>query len=187
MMVAVFNINIVTTSDPLPEAIEREELKLEDIFRTEIIEIPPAPPRPTAPVTVPDDAVLDDDLLPIDAVIHDYQFDVPPPEEEETYEPDFFEAVEIMPELQGGLQALHNELEYPAMERRAGIEGRVSIQFVVDENGKVTQPEVIRSSGNQNIDAEAVRALSQMTFSPGIQSGRIVPVRMIHTITFRLN
>ena len=45
---------------------------------------------------------------------------------------DVFTVVEEMPQLVGGLQSLQSKVEYPTMARRAGIEGRVTVQFVVN-------------------------------------------------------
>lgn len=98
---------------------------------------------------------------------------------------DFFVAVEKMPELKGGLEALQKEVNYPEMARKAGIEGRVIIQFVVNKEGKVEDPQVIRGIGG-GADEEALRVVKQAEFIPGKQDGQPVSVQYSMPVTFRL-
>jgi len=98
---------------------------------------------------------------------------------------DFFVVVEEMPELIGGLGELQQQIRYPEMAQRAGIEGRVFVQFIVDENGDVLDPQIIRGIGG-GADEEALRVVSQAKFTPGMQRGRPVPVQYSLPISFRL-
>ncbi|ARA93177.1 hypothetical protein AWN76_008400 [Rhodothermaceae bacterium RA] len=100
-------------------------------------------------------------------------------------EPEVFVRVEEMPELIGGLQVLERQLRYPEIARKAGIEGRVIVQFVVDETGRVVDPVVVRGIG-AGCDEEAVRLVKQARFKPGKDKGQVVPVKMSLPITFRL-
>lgn len=90
-----------------------------------------------------------------------------------------------MPEIVGGLAAIAGEIRYPEIARRAGIEGRVVLRFVVDEEGKVVNPEVVKGLGG-GCDAEALRALQQATFRPGRVDGKPVRVQMTLPFTFKL-
>ena len=98
---------------------------------------------------------------------------------------DFFVVVEEMPQLIGGLQSLATQIRYPEMARRAGIEGRVFIQFIVNEEGEVEHPRVIRGIGG-GADEEALRVVSLAEFTPGMQRGRPVRVQYALPIYFRL-
>lgn len=91
----------------------------------------------------------------------------------------------VMPSLEGGLAALQREIRYPTVARDAGIEGRVLVQFTVDEKGAVADARVVKGIGG-GCDEEAVRALEAMRFEPGRQDGRPVAARMTIPITFRL-
>ena len=97
-----------------------------------------------------------------------------------------YEVVEDMPEPIGGLAALQAEVRYPQLARRAGIEGRVYVQFIVDEEGRVQNAQVVRGVGS-GLDEEALRIVQQARFRPGRQSGEVVKVRMNLPITFQLN
>jgi periplasmic protein TonB len=87
--------------------------------------------------------------------------------------------------MNGGAAALYSRITYPEMARNARIQGRVVIEFIVDRQGNVRDARVIRGIGG-GADEEAVRALSSMTFTPGVQGGRVVEVRMRQIVTFRL-
>ncbi len=92
---------------------------------------------------------------------------------------------EEVPELIGGLAALQREVRYPVMAKKAGIEGRVILRFIVDEQGRVSEPKVVRGIGG-GCDEEALRALQTVRFWPGTQRGKPVKVKMSLPITFRL-
>lgn len=166
---------------------EQEVVEMEEVIQTEQIETPPPPPRPPVPVEVPNDEIIEDVNIDINAEFDlDDRLDMPPPpQEEEEPEEDFFVVVEEMPELIGGLASIQNEIEYPEMARRAGIEGRVYVQFIVNERGEVENPRVIRGIGG-GADEEALRAVSNAKFRPGMQRGRPVRVQYSLPVVFRL-
>src|SRR6056297_1338022 len=109
----------------------------------------------------------------------------PKPGSTKSGEEDFFVVVEEMPELIGGLASIQRQVEYPEMARRAGIEGRVYIQFIVNENGDVEDPRVIRGIGG-GADEAALEAVKQARFKPGVQRGRPVRVQYSLPVVFRL-
>ena len=98
---------------------------------------------------------------------------------------DYFVVVEEMPELIGGLASIQQQIRYPEMARRAGIEGRVYVQFIINEQGDVERPRVIRGIGG-GADEEALRVVSQARFKPGLQRGQPVRVQYSLPIFFRL-
>ncbi|MEM1054309.1 MAG: energy transducer TonB [Bacteroidota bacterium] len=100
-------------------------------------------------------------------------------------EVEIFDVVEQEPELIGGIPALQQRVDYPEMARRAGIEGTVYVQFVVDEQGEVTEAVCVRTPHEMLCDAALV-AVETSRFRPGIQRGRPVKVRFTLPIRFRL-
>ena len=98
---------------------------------------------------------------------------------------DYFVVVEEMPKLKGGMAGLQAKVEYPQMARRAGIEGRVTVQFIVNEQGNVENAKVVRGIGG-GADEEALRVVRQAQFTPGMQRGRTVRVQYALSINFRL-
>lgn len=149
----------------------------------------PEPIRPAMPVPVPDHEILEDDLSDLDLQpAQTLRPPVgPPPEPVKPVEPPppFYIAPQVMPELLGGLAALQRKIRYPELAKKAGIEGRVTVQFIVDEEGYVRDAVVIRGIGG-GCDEEALRAVQQARFKPGMQRSRAVPVKMSLPITFRL-
>lgn len=170
---------------------EQEQIKMEEVTVTKQIEQPPPPPKPPVPVEVPNDEILEDDelnldaFLDLDAPISDTPPPPPAPEEEVEEEPEIFVIVEQMPELIGGLSAIQKKITYPEIAKKAGVEGRVIVQFVVDESGNVADPQVVRGIG-AGCDEEAIRAVQQAQFKPGMQRGKAVKVKMSLPITFKL-
>ena len=75
--------------------------------------------------------------------------------------------------------------KYPEIAKKAGVEGRVYLQFVVDEQGNVHDPIVTRGIG-AGCDEEAIRAIREAKFKPGKQRGKAVKVKMSLPITFKL-
>lgn len=185
IFIVAMKVEFVSQQQDVDLTEEQEIVKMEDITQTKQEEKPPPPPRPQVPVEVPNDEIIEDQDINIDAEINmDEPLEMPeePPEEEEE---DFFVAVENMPELKGGLAGLQRKINYPEMARKAGIEGKVIIQFIVNENGKVENPRVIRGIGG-GCDEEALRVVKQAEFEPGRQRGRPVRVQYSLPITFRL-
>ncbi len=177
----------------IPEFImpEQELVQMEEIQQTKQQETPPPPPKPPVPVEVPDDEILENDELDLDASldIDEPLADLPPPpppkEDEPEPEPEIFVVVEDPPELIGGIQGLHKKISYPPIAKKAGVEGRVTVQFVVDENGDVRDAVVLRGIG-AGCDEEALRAVVASKFKPGRQRGKAVKVKMSLPVTFKL-
>ena len=109
---------------------------------------------------------------------------------EEGDEGEVFEVVEQNPEFPGGMDALmkwlSKNLKYPASAQENGIQGRVLVQFVVNKDGSIVEPKVIRSV-DPALDKEALRVVSAMPkWQPGKQRGKTVRVRFTLPVTFRL-
>ena len=188
VLIGLVRINIYS-APPAPIVIEmQEEIIMEEVIQTKQIETPPPPPRPPVPVEVPNDEIIEDEILDLDTELdlgHMFELPPPPPPRNDEPEDDFFVVVENMPQLVGGLAALQRKVSYPEIARRAGIEGRVTIQFIVNEKGQVENPRVIRGIGG-GCDEEALKAVKTARFTPGMQRGRPVKVQYSLPIVFRL-
>ena len=164
---------------------EQEVVEMEEVTQTKQEEKPPPPPRPQVPVEVPNDEIIEDQDINIDA---DINMDEPLPEPEEPEgeeEEDFFVAVEQMPKMKGGQEWLYDNINYPEMARKAGIEGRVIVQFVVGKDGQAKDIKVLRGIGG-GCDKAAIAVIKKAEFEPGRQRGNAVAVQMAQTITFEL-
>lgn len=170
---------------------QQETVSMEEIIQTKQPERPPPPPRPAIPVEVPNNELVDDQIIAIDAELDfDEPLDIPAPPSEAVdkkgeSEEDFFVVVEEMPELIGGIQSIQEKIKYPDVARQAGIEGLVIIQFVVNEQGKVEDPKVIRGIGG-GCDEEAIRVIKDARFKPGKQRGQPVRVQYSLPVFFKL-
>jgi protein TonB len=110
--------------------------------------------------------------------------------QEEGDEGEVFEIVEQNPSFPGGNEALmkwlSKNLKYPASAQENNIQGRVMVQFVVNKDGSIVDPKVIKSV-DPALDKEALRVVSAMPkWQPGKQRGKTVRVRFTLPVTFRL-
>ncbi|MGA9295239.1 MAG: energy transducer TonB, partial [Ignavibacteriaceae bacterium] len=111
----------------------------------------------------------------------------PPPKEEKKTdeEPQYFVAVENMPEPIGGIAAIQSKIAYPEIAKRAGVEGTVYIKAYVDKKGIVTKAVVLKGIG-AGCDKEALKAVEETKFKPGSQRGKPVNVMVSIPVVFRL-
>jgi protein TonB len=106
-------------------------------------------------------------------------------EEEEPEEQEIFQVVEEMPEFPGGMGECKN-IKYPTISQENGVQGKVIVQFVVNKDGTVVDPVVVRSV-DPYLDKEALRVINSMPkWKPGKQRGKPVRVRYTVPVTFRL-
>jgi protein TonB len=76
---------------------------------------------------------------------------------------------------------------YPREAMRKGIQGRVVMDVVVQDDGTVGDVKVTQSLDTvYGLDAEAVKAAKQWLFKPGTKNGKPVPVKVELEMTFTL-
>jgi protein TonB len=98
---------------------------------------------------------------------------------------EIYTVVDEMPEIVGGLSSLYNQIEYPRQAVRQGVEGRVFVQFVVDESGNAVDPVILRDIGAGCGEA-AVKAIQKVKFTPGKQNGAPVKVKFSLPVSFEI-
>jgi len=101
-----------------------------------------------------------------------------------------FEVVEQMPSFAGGMgglmRYLSKNIKYPVAAQKAGAQGQVIVQVIIDSNGNVTNPKITKSV-DPSLDAEAIRVTSNMPkWQPGMQRGKAVNVKYTFPIDFKL-
>lgn len=97
-------------------------------------------------------------------------------------------ALDQMPEFPGGMEALNtylrNNIRYPQEAQKAGIQGRVVIEFVISKDGSITDAEVVESVDPQ-LDAEGLRLIKNMPrWKPGMRKGQAIRVKQTLPIRF---
>ena len=111
----------------------------------------------------------------------------PPKHEEENK---VFDIVEQQPLFPGGPAALMKYLsentKYPVVAQENGVQGRVTVQFVVEKDGSISDVHVLRGV-DPSLDKEAVRVVKSMPrWTPGKQNGITVRVNYRVPVLFRL-
>ncbi|MEP6712400.1 MAG: energy transducer TonB [Ferruginibacter sp.] len=99
--------------------------------------------------------------------------------------------VEFIPSFPGGNKGLQkyfdDNLKYPEDASNDGVEGTVKVSFVVDENGKLSSPQVMGDKMGYGLEDEALRVVNKMpTWNPGKLKGKNVKTRYTLPINFQL-
>jgi protein TonB len=129
-------------------------------------------PLPDVPETIPSSSDFVDNTVP----------------EEEVVEPvlDIY-MLEKEPEGREAFYAyISKHLKYPKAAQQAQAEGKVFVQFVINQDGSISDVQVIKGLGF-GMDEEAIRVIQQAPkWVPGKQRGKPVKVRMALPIVFKL-
>lgn len=101
-----------------------------------------------------------------------------------------YEAVEQQAQFPGGQDALIKwlcyNLSYPKASAENGVQGRVIVQFVVEKDGSISNPTVLRGV-DEDLDKEALRIVRRMPkWQPGKKNGVAVRSRYTMPVTFKL-
>ena len=98
--------------------------------------------------------------------------------------------VEVMPEFKGGNKAMKEflmmNMKYPESAVKAKQQGKAVVEFVVKKDGTVSDVYIVKSTGYDVLDNEAMRVVKSMpAWEPGKQKGKPVDVKYFVPITFR--
>lgn len=177
-------------------------IEVEEVIATQQDTPPPPPSAPKMPVLsdqidiVDDEIVVDDNMflnleddVNMGVEIMDYVESV----EEEVIEEEAipFQLVEEKPSFMGGdanefSKWVNQRLVYPEIAKENGVQGRVTLQFTVESDGRVTNVKVLRGV-DSSLDQEAVRVVSSSPrWTPGKQRDRAVRVTYTFPVIFQL-
>lgn len=130
--------------------------------------------------------VIQMEVLNPDKALADLKEETSPrPSSSKSDDGDYYVSAEEMPELVGGLASLQEKINYPELASKAGIEGRVVVQFIVDKNGNVTNPTIVKSV-HESLDKEALRVVKEAEFKPAKVDAEPVRVQYSLPITYQL-
>lgn len=99
--------------------------------------------------------------------------------------------VQKQPAFPGGenalLKYLGENLKYPAIAMENDVQGVVVIRFIVEKDGRINYPEILRGIGN-GCEQEALRVVRAMPkWEPGLKDGKPVRVQFTLPVRFKLN
>ncbi len=177
---------------------------------------PPPPPPPPVIQEVPDDISVETVIQQDQSIEEETQVVAPPPVIEKAAPPppppppppkeeeeEIFKVVEDQPAFPGCetvadkaekkkcaetkmLQFIYGNIKYPPIARENGVEGTVYVKFVVEKDGKITAPEIVRDIG-AGCGEEALRVVQLMpAWEPGKQRGRPVRVQFNLPVKYKL-
>jgi protein TonB len=171
------------------ETVEKVDIKIEvnEVPQTEQQKRAPAPQRPSVPIE------SEDEDIPEDATIETTEIDLnelppppPPPKEEVDESTQIFVAYDEPPAPIGGFAAIQKNLVYPEIARKAGVEGRVVVNVLIDEKGTVRDTKILKSLGNNGCDEAAIAAIKSVKWKPAKQRDKPVKVWVGIPVVFML-
>ncbi|MBR4044612.1 MAG: energy transducer TonB [Bacteroidaceae bacterium] len=186
----------VTTDTGIAEVEFEEEI----IPITEQEQPQQAPPPPEAPKAEEVIEIMDNDSKVEESTIQasddtqaavEVKYTPVEVEEEEVDEQQIFTIVEENPEFPGGMAEcykwINKNLNYPTISAENGVQGRVTVNFVVNVDGSIVDVKVLRGV-DPYLDKEAVRVVSKMPkWKPGKQRGKAVRCSFNLPVRFKLN
>ena len=194
-----FNVKTYDKEEKVQFERQASEEQEEIIIQTQQEELPPPPPPEQPEVTtefevVEDEAEIKNELVVNAEVTEETKnIEITPvkiEEEEEEEEQQIFTVVENDPEFPGGMEALYkylrDNIKYPQLARDNNITGRVYVTFVVERDGSIANPRVLKDIGG-GCGAEAIRVVKSMPkWNPGKQRGKAVRVQFNLPVNFNL-
>ena len=134
-----------------------------------------------------DGICIEDDTLPPPPPPYDETLIVGEVEEGEVR---IFRVVDTDPEFPGGIDSMYawieRNIQYPTLARNNKIEGKVYVTFVVESDGSISNPKILRDIGG-GCGAEVIRILNQMPrWIPGKQRGKPARVQFNLPVNFQL-
>ena len=109
-----------------------------------------------------------------------------PPEIKPDGAAEFFVKFDKPPEPIGGFEKIHRNLVYPELAQKAGIEGTVTVQARIDENGDVIDTRILIPLGNSGCNEAAVAAIKSVKWKPAQADGKPIVVWIAVPVRFRL-
>ena len=201
LVAALVAFNVKSYDKEEKEQIERvaTDEQEEIIIQTQQEELPPPPPPEQPEVTtefevVEDEAEIKNELVVNAEVTDDTKNIAITPvkieQEEEEEDVQIFTVVENDPEFPGGMEALYkylrDNIKYPQLARDNNITGKVYVTFVVERDGSIANPRVLKDIGG-GCGAEAIRVVKSMPkWTPGKQRGKAVRVQFNLPVSFNL-
>ena len=180
---------------------DEQEINIEEEIIPITQETPPPPPTEVKIPILSDQIDIVDDEIELENTIvnleddsslgveiQDYVEVVEEVVEEEAIP---FQLVEEKPSFNGGdanmfSKWVNERLVYPEIAKENGVQGRVTLQFTVEKDGKVTGVRVLRGV-DPSLDKEAVRVVSMSPkWKPGKQRDRAVKVTYTFPVIFQL-
>ena len=185
----------VTTDSGIAEVVFEEEI----IPITEQEQPKQAPPPPEAPKAEEILNIIENDSEVEESTVQasddtqaavEVKYTPVEVEEEEVEEEQMFQIVEEPASFPGGMgecmKFLSKNINYPSISQENGVQGRVIVQFVVNTDGSIVDPVVVRGV-DPYLDKEALRVIKMMPkWSPGKQRNKPVRVKYTVPVMFRL-
>lgn len=175
--------------EPPPPVKNTIKFTIPEIKKEEVNDPPPAIEEIEKDVEAGKKTQVGDNNMVVDEVKEEPKQEVKQVIQEEV-DNTVYTIIQKMPTFPGGeaamMKFISDNIKYPPMAKEAGIKGTVFVTFVVDREGNITNPQIMKGIGG-GCDEEALRVIKMMPkWSPGEQNGKKVLVKINVPIKFVL-
>lgn len=182
---AFVDLNIYEEPEkPKPE--EQKEVSEEEVTDQKSDNSAAALPEPVASMSIDSVSMDIKPTPPVPPKPNLTNFDIPSNQNRSAPKPNLtnfvdFDKLDKKPEVRVSITP-----NYPFEMKRQGIEGRVSVEFMVNADGTVQDP-IVRSSTHREFEKPALDAIVKWKFRAGMKNGKNVSTRMLLPIGFKLD
>jgi len=167
------NIEIPEVPEEVLATVQVSQIAIVDEVKNEVLEMDQQFEDNTAHRVVNQEGA--DDVDKFKAVQEAVVVKEPKPDKPKVKEEEVSVAVDKKPEFPGGMTALMTwlgkHIRYPKTAQENNVQGRVMVKFIVEKNGTVTNPVIVRGI-DKDLDSEALRVVKAMPrWTPGIKDG----------------
>lgn len=163
-------------------------LDVVDVPQTAQVQRTAAPTRPSVPIVSEDEEIPEDETIDFtDLDLEAVPPPPPPPPPEVDEDTPIFVPFDEPPSPVGGFAAIQENLVYPDIGRKAGIQGVVVLHLRIDENGNITNVKVAKSLDIEAFDTAAENAVRAVKWNPAKQRDMPIAVWYSVALQFRLN
>ena len=189
LIAPLFVLMIVVSSATLAsKQLNKIEGKVEELYEENLEEVIVKPSKTVSEVLLEDNIDLSEALIISPDLVDEVKAisKIQPDTTKKSSE--VFTMVEQNAEYPGGMKAfgkfLEENIKYPESAQKANHTGKVYIQFIVNVDGSASEFAVLKSTGDNDLDNEALRVLQLVKWISGKQSGRVVRSRFTVPINF---
>ncbi|MCA9740139.1 MAG: TonB family protein [Deferribacteres bacterium] len=162
-------------------------IEVEEIPLTQQVHRTPPPQRPQMVMPSDDESIPEEETIAATEFSFENIPDPPPPPKQTDDSSSIFVAYDVPPIPLDGWNAIYKYIEYPEIAKLSGVEGRVFLKVLVNEQGIVEDAVLLKGcDSNVGLEEAAVAAAFKVKWHPAQQRDRAIKVWVGYPVTFVL-
>ena len=186
LIAPLFMLMIVVSSATLAsKQLNKIEEKVEELYEENLEEVIVKPSKTVSEVLLDENIDLSKALIISPDLVDEVKV------MQESRRDSIYDGVDQQAEFPGGMgefsKFLQQNIKYPASAQKVNHTGKVYVQFIVNTDGSASEFGVLKSTGDNDLDNEALRVLKLAKWNPGKHGGKDVRSRFIVPVNFLLD